>query len=97
MKMNCIINPATVVKRFGHACLIKRVDGEYELVGGGEGDYTKAKEWVSLFAHEIVFSRPMKRRQSSALHAVSRSKLLDIRRYRNVFLEMSRRLPQLRF
>jgi hypothetical protein len=26
-------------------------------------DYTEAKEWVSLFAHEIVFSQPMKGRQ----------------------------------
>ena len=63
MKMNCIIKPARILLRFGRARLIRGEDGKYELVGGSEGDYTEAKEWVSLFAHEIVFSRPMKRRQ----------------------------------
>jgi hypothetical protein len=63
MKINCIINPARILNRFGKAWLIQRTDGKHELVGGSEGDYVEAKEWVSLFAHEIVFSRPMKMRQ----------------------------------
>ena len=63
MKMNCIINPARILNRFGNAWLIIRTDGKHELVGGSDRDFTEAKEWVSLFAHEIVFSRPMKIRQ----------------------------------
>ena len=46
-----------VVCGFGNACLIKRTDGLHELVGGNENSFTEAKEWVSLFAHEIVFKR----------------------------------------
>jgi hypothetical protein len=61
MKMNCIISPARILRHFSHAWLIQRADGKHELVGGSERDYTEAKEWVSLFAHEIVFSRPTKR------------------------------------
>jgi hypothetical protein len=57
MKMNCIINPARILNRFGNAWLIKRADGKHELVGGNESDFTQTKEWVSLFAHEIVFNR----------------------------------------
>jgi hypothetical protein len=65
MKMNCIVNPARILNRFGNAWLIKRADGKHELVGGSDRDFTEAKEWVSLFAHEIVFSRPIKQRQPS--------------------------------
>ena len=49
--------------RFGNAWLIKRADGKHELVGGNAGDFTGAKEWVSLFADEIVFNRPVKQQQ----------------------------------
>ena len=63
MKLNCVINTGKIVNRFGNALLIKRSDGKHELVGGSDRDYTEAKEWVSLFAHEIVFSRPVKRQQ----------------------------------
>jgi len=67
MKLNCIISsPAKILNRFGNAWLIKRVDGKHELVGGSEGDFTEAKEWVSLFAHEVVFSRPEKPRSKPA-------------------------------
>jgi hypothetical protein len=62
MKLNFISSSARILNRFGNAWLIKRADGKHELVGGNEGDYTEAKEWVSLFAHEVVFSRPLKRR-----------------------------------
>jgi hypothetical protein len=73
MKMNCLIKPARILNRFGQAPLIQRADGKHELLGGSEEDYTEAKEWVSLFAHEIVFSQPMKRRQdlNSALAPTS--------------------------
>ena len=72
MKMNCSVKPARILRHFGQAPLIERADGKHELVGGSEGEYTEAKEWVSLFAHEIVFSQPMKGRLDFAL-APSRS------------------------
>jgi hypothetical protein len=41
--------------------LIRRANGRHELIGGTDGDFTAAKEWASLFAHDVVFSRPVKR------------------------------------
>ena len=57
MKLNCVINGGKIVNRFDNALLTKRSDGKHELVGGNENDFTQTKEWVSLFAHEIVFNR----------------------------------------
>ena len=57
------MNPWKIINRFGYALLVQRTDGKHELVGGSDDDYTAAKEWVSLFAHEIVFARSVKRRQ----------------------------------
>lgn len=57
MIIKYILNPARILNRFGNAWLIKRADGKHELVGGNESDFTQTKEWVSLFAHEIVFNR----------------------------------------
>jgi hypothetical protein len=61
MKMNCIINPARILNRFGKAWLIKRANRKHELVGGTADDCTEAKEWASLSAHEIVFTRSVMR------------------------------------
>jgi hypothetical protein len=72
MKLNCVINTGKIVNRFGKAWLIKRADGKHELVGGSDSDFSDAKEWVSLFAHEIVFSRPRGNR-----HPVDRSSLVS--------------------
>jgi hypothetical protein len=58
-----MINPWKIINHFGNALLVRRIDGKHELVGGSDGDYTAAKEWVSLFAHEIVFTRSVKRRR----------------------------------
>jgi hypothetical protein len=41
---------------FGTARLVKFLDGKYELSGGSDEDRTEAKEWISLFCHEIVLS-----------------------------------------
>ena len=49
-----------ILHRFGNAWLIKKSDGRHELVGGNENNFTEAKEWVSLFAHEIVFKRSLR-------------------------------------
>jgi len=46
-----------VLLRFGQAALVRRADGHHELVGGAPGDVTAAREWASLFAHDLVFSR----------------------------------------
>lgn len=63
MKMNRIIKSAKIINRFGNGWLIRKASGKHALVGGSDGDYTEAKEWVSLFAHDIVFSRSVKRQQ----------------------------------
>jgi hypothetical protein len=54
------INSSRIINRFGNAWLIQLADRKFKLVGGSDDDYTAAKEWASLFAHEIVFSRPVK-------------------------------------
>jgi hypothetical protein len=45
-----------VVRRFGQAKLIRQPNGQHELLGGTGTDRSAAFEWVSLFAHEIVFT-----------------------------------------
>jgi hypothetical protein len=45
-----------VVRQFGNAKLIRQPNGQHELLGGTDADRSAAFEWVSLFAHEIVFT-----------------------------------------
>lgn len=45
-----------VIRQFGQAKLVKLPNGQHELIGGTDSDRTAAFEWVSLFAHEIVFT-----------------------------------------
>ena len=45
-----------LVRQFGKAKLVKLPNGQHELIGGSDADRTAAFEWVSLFAHEIVFT-----------------------------------------
>jgi hypothetical protein len=71
-----IINMWKIINHFGNALLIQRTDGKHELVGGSDDDYTVAKEWVSLFAHEIVFKRSVKRRQQRGFSFVTRLGLM---------------------
>lgn len=49
------INTKTV-QRFGQAKLVRHRNGRHELIGGSAADRAMAKEWISLFAHEIVIS-----------------------------------------
>ena len=76
MKINTIgkriVNTAKVINRFGNAWLIRRTNGRHELIGGTAGDFTAAKEWASLFAHDIVFSRPVKREQQRRFSFIAR-------------------------
>jgi hypothetical protein len=43
-----------VIAAFGHARLIKTFGGKYELVGGSGDERSEAREWISLFMHEVV-------------------------------------------
>jgi hypothetical protein len=51
-----------VIRKFGEASLLKHANGKHELIGGSAADIADANDWVSLFAHEIVLSRPGSRR-----------------------------------
>ncbi len=44
------------VATFGSATLVKLSDGSHELRGGGNREWIRAKEWVSLFEHEVLLS-----------------------------------------
>jgi len=62
MKINCIgeniVNTAKIITSFGSASLVQTGKGRHELIGGTADDFTAAKEWASLFAHDIVFRSP---------------------------------------
>jgi hypothetical protein len=58
MKLKNLIPHRTVnrvIRQFGTAQLIQNADGTHDLVGGTRDDIAAANEWVSLFAHDIVF------------------------------------------
>jgi hypothetical protein len=50
-------SPGRVIQQFGEARLVRHHNGKHELIGGDAADLATAREWVSLFAHDIVFSR----------------------------------------
>jgi len=43
-----------IVASFGQAKLVKFLDGQYSLDGGSKDDRLAAKEWISLFWHDVV-------------------------------------------
>jgi hypothetical protein len=51
-----------VVRQFGDAKLIRRPNGQHELVGGTDTDRVTAFDWASLFAHEIVFTHFLRKK-----------------------------------
>ena len=58
MKLNHAITQritGRVIQQFGGARLVKHRNGQHELIGGSDADRAAAFDWVSLFAHEIVF------------------------------------------
>ena len=55
-----------LVRCFGNARLVKLPNGQHELVGGSDADRAAAFEWVSLFAHEIVFTHFLRETRSSS-------------------------------
>jgi hypothetical protein len=59
MKLNHLVPhrvTGNVIQQFGAARLVKHRNGQHELIGGTTADRADAFEWVSLFAHEIVFT-----------------------------------------
>jgi hypothetical protein len=50
-----------VVRQFGNAKLIRQPNGQHELVGGTVDDHAAAREWCSLFHHELVFTSTPRR------------------------------------
>jgi len=57
------------IAAFGAARLVKQANGRHELVGGTADDQAAAREWCSLFAHQIVFSGPPRQTPGSAFSA----------------------------
>ena len=63
MKLNLHFLPARsgdtaeLVRIFGDAQLLRYPSGRWELRGGSAHDRMEAKEWISLFCHEAVFSQ----------------------------------------
>ncbi|MGA2246358.1 MAG: hypothetical protein ABSH48_15280 [Verrucomicrobiota bacterium] len=55
------INGNQIINRFGNAWLIQMANRQFRLVGGSNDDLANAREWASLFGHQIVFSRSRKR------------------------------------
>jgi hypothetical protein len=51
---NGLENEHSIIARFGQAALIKKPEGSHLLVGGSADDRGEAREWISLFMHEVV-------------------------------------------
>lgn len=45
-----------LIATFGTARLVRKLDGRHELIGGTPADLTAAREWCSMYAHDLVFS-----------------------------------------
>lgn len=46
------------VATFGSARLVRCRNGRHELRGGTRRDIIAAKEWISLFGHEVIVEDP---------------------------------------
>ena len=53
-----LLTEGEVIAYFGQARLVKRLDSKFELKGGSVEDRSTAKEWLSLFMHEVVLVCP---------------------------------------
>ncbi len=43
-----------IFAEFGNARIIRYLDGGYELRGGSNDERLAAKEWISMFCHDVV-------------------------------------------
>ena len=64
--LNYRMNQGEVIAGWGDARLIRHIGGRYQLVGGTAEDQAVVREWISLFAHEIVVTSPPRRGLDSA-------------------------------
>ena len=60
-----------VICQFGEAKLVRLPNGKHDLLGGTDADRAAALEWVSLFAHQIVFTHFRREPASVAGHATA--------------------------
>ena len=51
--------------------LLKKSQGQYELIGGTEEDLEAAKQWASFWGYEIVLSKSTPRQNCIALGGIS--------------------------
>jgi hypothetical protein len=49
-----VADDGEIIASFGQAQLVRYLDGKCELRRGSKEDRLAAKEWVSLFWHELV-------------------------------------------
>ena len=55
---NLFIKPFTVIAQFGDAQLIQTLDHKFKLQGGSASDQIEAREWISMFLHDVVVEMP---------------------------------------
>jgi len=56
VSLSAFVASCEIIAVFGMARLVKKTDGRHELIGGTRDDHAAAREWCSLFDHELVFS-----------------------------------------
>jgi hypothetical protein len=83
------------IRQFGQASLVRHTDGRYELIGGATCDLVAAKEWVSLFAHEIVFDQST-RRPKPRCHA-GRHRIPSVFKQQRAGFLVVKRSPRIQF
>jgi hypothetical protein len=57
-RIKCLNHPKNerLITTFGSGRLVRLADGSTLLRGGQPHDQTAAKEWISLFMHDLVLS-----------------------------------------
>ena len=58
-----------VIATFGAARLIRKPNGQHELVGGTRDNHADALQWCSMFHHDLVFSSVLRRNPTIAFVA----------------------------
>lgn len=75
--MNTLVYDANEINstiiRFGDAQLILRENGRNELIGGSPSDQIAAREYISLFLHEVIVNSPSRGGRGHPIGIVNRS------------------------
>jgi hypothetical protein len=45
---------AELIALFGRAQLVRHLDGSCEIVGGSDEDRDAARDWISLYLHNVI-------------------------------------------